>query len=122
MTQPLTVSLHERQKALSAIAEIQIDAGVLDEVAATIQLISDPDRYIPAAATHVCPREKHRSQRIVQLDEFVAMLTRPDAGQNVAGGLGYAALAAHYLGREERALELAEVGSHPAAARSAGTR
>jgi tetratricopeptide (TPR) repeat protein len=42
------------------------------------------------------------------LDEFAAMLTRPDAGQNVGGGLGYAALAAHYLS-EERALELAEM-------------
>jgi hypothetical protein len=37
------------------------------------------------------------------------MLTRLDAGQNAGGGLGYAALAAHYLGPEERALKLAEM-------------
>ena len=102
--------LHERQKALSAIAEIQIDGGVLDEVAATIQLISDPDRYIPAAGQLTCALARNTDPSASsKLDEFVAMLTRPDAGQNVAGGLGYAALAAHYLGREERALELAEM-------------
>src|SRR4029077_14417412 len=37
---------HEQQQTLAAIAEIQISAGELDEAAATIQLISEPDRYI----------------------------------------------------------------------------
>ena len=102
--------LHERQRALAAIAEIQIDAGELDEAAATIQLISDPDRYIPAAGQLACALARNRVPNASSmLDEFVARLTRPDAGQNAAGGLGYAALAARYLGREKRALELAEM-------------
>ncbi len=42
---------HEQQQTLAAIAEIEIDAGELDEAAATIQLISEPDHYLPAPAS-----------------------------------------------------------------------
>ena len=102
--------MHEQQRTLAAIAEIQINAGERDEAAATIQLISEPDRYIPAAGQLACALARNGDPNASSmLDEFVAMLTRPDPGQTVAGGLGYAALAAHYLGREERALELAEM-------------
>ena len=101
---------HEQQKTLAAIAEIQIDAGELDEAAATIQLISEPDRYIPASGQLACALARNTDPNASSmLEKFVAMLTRPDAGQNVAEGLGYAALAAHYLGPEKRALELAEM-------------
>ena len=102
--------VHERQNALAAIAEIQIDAGELDEAAATIQLISDPDRNIPASGQLACALARNGDANAsFMFDEFVAKLTRPEAGQNAGGGLGYAALAAHYLGRAERALELAEM-------------
>jgi hypothetical protein len=101
---------HERQRTLASIAELQINAGELDEAAATIQLISEPDRYIPAAGQLACALARNRDPNASSmLDQFVAMLTRPDAGQNVAGGLGYAALAAHYLGPEKRALKLAKM-------------
>jgi tetratricopeptide (TPR) repeat protein len=101
---------HEQQQTLVAIAGIQINAGELGEAAATIQLISGPDRYIPASGQLACALARKRDPNASSmLDEFVAMLTGPDAGQNVAGGLGYAALAAHYLGQEKRALELAEM-------------
>jgi len=101
---------HEQQQTLAAIAEIQIDAGELEEAAATIKLISDPDRYIPAAGQLACALGKNTDPNASSmLDKFVAGLTGPDAGQNAAGGLGYAGLAAHYLGREKRALKLAEM-------------
>ena len=101
---------HEQQQTLAAIAEIQINAGELEEAAATIQLISEPDRYIPAAGQLACALARNKDPSASSmLDEFVAKLTSPDAGQNAGGGLGYAALAAHYLGRAERALELAEM-------------
>jgi Trypsin-like peptidase domain len=100
---------HERQQTLASIAEIQIDAGALDEAAATILLISEPDHYIPASGQLALALARNEDPNASStLDEFVAMLARPDAGQNVAGGLGDAARAAHYLGRDEKALELAE--------------
>ena len=99
---------HEQQQTLAAIAEIQISAGELDEAAATIQLISEPDRYIRASGQLACALARNKSPKAsAKLDDFIGILTRPDAGQNVNEGLGYAALAARYLGRVERALELA---------------
>jgi tetratricopeptide (TPR) repeat protein len=100
---------HEQQWTLGLIAGIQIDAGELNEAAATIQLISEPDRYIPACGELACALARNKDPNASsKLDEFVAILTRPPVGQKVGEGLGYAALAAHYLGHVDRARELAE--------------
>jgi len=105
---------HDQQRTLASIADIQIDDGELDEAATTIQLISEPDYYVPASGRLTCALARNRDPSAnSRLDEFVGVLERVEAGHrasnNLRSALGQAALAAHYLGRVERAVELAEL-------------
>jgi Trypsin-like peptidase domain len=112
-----TVTTHleqEQQLTLASLADVQIDADEPDEAAATIQLISNPDYHIRASGKLACTLARNKDPSAAsRLDEFVGKLERLEAEHKASNdlwyALGYAALAAHYLGRAERALELAEM-------------
>ncbi|MBL7494140.1 trypsin-like peptidase domain-containing protein [Frankia sp. AgB1.9] len=102
--------VHQKQDTLARIADIQIEAGALAEAATTIQLMADPDLRTPSTGRLACARVQAGDPAASSmLDEFVSLLTAANARRNVGEGLGYAALAAHYLARAQTARELAEM-------------